>query len=939
MSNTSFATLFFALAICCLTILNSIILEAQTLRNLFFNSNENVVQLDFSTEPPTVVGTGTQGSLEGIVHYEDDNGNLLFWFNTDASANGGIYNQNGDKMLGSEGILANDSAAEICVAPSPNNSSQYYLIYNAANCTNLYYSIIDMSLDNGLGDVVALNTVISNNNFAEGIEVIAIPQTADYWLVAYQCNVGFTRFLIDENGVDSGTVFYNFATPTGYDGRGELDYHKGYFGSAFSGSNIVVLGSFDPITGNSCNETVLTGTNGNLGVSFNTKPYGIEFSPSANKMYISLWQTNFIDIIFQYDIETATIAGFAPTLDLDNIINDNVTVGQIELGRDGRLYIIEQGGTNILSIDNPDDDTPNFNLIPVPATTNLGITDHIQSHIFQDETYLGETICLAIGESATLTPQNTETQYSWANINDTNTELAVANTFDVVASAEVQQFVAVPVDGCTNELEYVVYPTPSDISAGPDQNIALGQGVVLSASTSILVESVLWFPIDGLDDPTSLTPTASPSETTTYTLSLQNGPCQAQDQITVFVFEDGVINETNCVIFGQTYNLTMPDTLLNPTWVLQDDPSIVLSNSHDFTVTIGNEILTYVGNGDNPNAPNGVLSQITLIPQPNLNAGSDMVITAGETIELNATGGGSSGYAWTENTTLSDTNINNPMATPSETTTYYVTSNYGDSQCQVIDSITLIVINTQDAVQEEICAIVGETISLQVGEGDFAEISWRNADDPTTTIATGESYEVVGESTTKAYFASAQDAFGNITVFYFTIYPNPTITVGNDLTILEGESITLNAEGGDNYSWQPADLLFDADTATPTTNITETTLFTVTNTTENNCNFSKEITITVKSESFTLIPSGFSPNNDGVNDVLNILPFNVSELITFEIYDRWGKMIYQTNDMTAGWNGEIKNRAADMGVYVYFVSLIAKDGTPYTQKGNVTLIR
>ena len=72
MNNTSFATLFFALAICCLTISNTNVLEAQTLRNLFFNSNENVVQLDFSTEPPTVLGTGTQGSLEGIVGYTED---------------------------------------------------------------------------------------------------------------------------------------------------------------------------------------------------------------------------------------------------------------------------------------------------------------------------------------------------------------------------------------------------------------------------------------------------------------------------------------------------------------------------------------------------------------------------------------------------------------------------------------------------------------------------------------------------------------------------------------------------------------------------------------------------------------------------------------------------------------------------------------------------
>ncbi len=86
----------FISAVCLLgLIISSVFCHAQEQRNLFFNSFENVIRLDFSTDPPTPFPTGISGSYEGIAHYEDGNGNILFWFNAT-----GVYDANSDFMGG-----------------------------------------------------------------------------------------------------------------------------------------------------------------------------------------------------------------------------------------------------------------------------------------------------------------------------------------------------------------------------------------------------------------------------------------------------------------------------------------------------------------------------------------------------------------------------------------------------------------------------------------------------------------------------------------------------------------------------------------------------------------------------------------------------------------------------------------------------------------------
>ena len=86
------------------------------------------------------------------------------------------------------------------------------------------------------------------------------------------------------------------------------------------------------------------------------------------------------------------------------------------------------------------------------------------------------------------------------------------------------------------------------------------------------------------------------------------------------------------------------------------------------------------------------------------------------------------------------------------------------------------------------------------------------------------------------------------------------------------------------------------------------------------------------------VPSGFSPNDDGNNDLLFVYGGEIEEL-SFIIYDRWGRIAFGTSDQDEGWDGTINGKPATSGVYVYIVKVTYTDGEIETRKGNVTLVR
>jgi len=177
-----------------------------------------------------------------------------------------------------------------------------------------------------------------------------------------------------------------------------------------------------------------------------------------------------------------------------------------------------------------------------------------------------------------------------------------------------------------------------------------------------------------------------------------------------------------------------------------------------------------------------------------------------------------------------------------------------------------------------------------------------------------------------------------------------SVNAGPDVTIFYGESTVLEAEtlplGGDYmYSWTPLDSLLCGNCDQAVARPDSTTLYQVLVTDANGCEDRDEVRVTVRIRRDVYIPNGFSPNNDGVNDVLMVYAGEgVEKVLEFDVYSRWGESVFYAanfppNNPLYGWNGFFRNKPAVLDVYVYYVRILYKDGTEKLFKGDVMLMR
>ena len=90
-----------------------------------------------------------------------------------------------------------------------------------------------------------------------------------------------------------------------------------------------------------------------------------------------------------------------------------------------------------------------------------------------------------------------------------------------------------------------------------------------------------------------------------------------------------------------------------------------------------------------------------------------------------------------------------------------------------------------------------------------------------------------------------------------------------------------------------------------------------------------------------MLPNVFSPNNDGVNDGFRAYFADrcIPDDFTLEIYDRWGGLIYRSQDPNAAWDGRFRGKLNPQGVYIYRCRAVFPNGKTLEEKGDVTLLR
>ncbi len=177
-----------------------------------------------------------------------------------------------------------------------------------------------------------------------------------------------------------------------------------------------------------------------------------------------------------------------------------------------------------------------------------------------------------------------------------------------------------------------------------------------------------------------------------------------------------------------------------------------------------------------------------------------------------------------------------------------------------------------------------------------------------------------------------------------TVIVSPFVEVTPVLdTILQGESVQIIAteNGTYTYVWSPPTFLDAGNISNPLSTPNESIVYNLTVTDEDGCIVERTVTIivlTLCEEPFVFIPTGFTPNGDGKNDTFKVIGNNLDE-VYLAVYNRWGELIFETRDPSAGWDGTYKGKLLPPDAYGFYARVKCVGGLEYSKKGNVTLLR
>lgn len=326
-----------------------------------------------------------------------------------------------------------------------------------------------------------------------------------------------------------------------------------------------------------------------------------------------------------------------------------------------------------------------------------------------------------------------------------------------------------------------------------------------------------------------------------------------------------------------------------------------------------------------------------------IDAGPDVTICRTDTFYLRTVSDALS-YKWTPATFLERDDVKNPLSLITDSIiTYRVIGNIG--KCQSRDSVTIRTVPYPvPFINPDTTICFGDNAQLYAGGG--SSYTWS----PATYLT-----NVTGATTTSVK-PPAGDIFYVVSVTDNKGCPKPVtdttkVTVREqiiartglpkDTSIVIGQPLQANASGGDAYLWEPSQWI--SNPTSPRTFLSPendiTYKVTVTQLPEN-CFATDTIHIKVYllPPSF-YVPTAFSPNGDGLNDVLKPIALGMRRLRYFKVYNRVGNLVFETTELGKGWDGYYKGAPQDPANYVWMAQGETWKGELITRKGNAVLVR
>ncbi len=373
------------------------------------------------------------------------------------------------------------------------------------------------------------------------------------------------------------------------------------------------------------------------------------------------------------------------------------------------------------------------------------------------------------------------------------------------------------------------------IKHSPD-SVCAGGSVNFNASG---ITTYTWFPATGLSCTTCPNPTATPTATTTYSVTGQDTNhfgCIDTASITVMVTQKPniIITQSSSSCSGEIVLMATGATTYD--WM----PSTFLSCSTCAnTFCTPTVTTTYTVIGSNNGCPD--TTTVTVIPVTPVSLNLKVTpagdtICPGDTVQLNATGTKVTKWAWTPTLGLSCTTCPNPEASPTVTTTYTLFG-YDSAGCDSTVSITIRVAHHLPVIKafpDTVC-IGDSTRLIATGDNSYVWSTSQTNDTIWVKPSVPTTYSVTG--TLRGCVSSAS--------LLVNVAPLPVITVSKNDTICQGHSISISASGASTYSWLPNIGLSCYNCPNPTATPTATTTYSVVGISSSGCIGTNTVTLVV----------------------------------------------------------------------------------------------
>ncbi len=526
--------------------------------------------------------------------------------------------------------------------------------------------------------------------------------------------------------------------------------------------------------------------------------------------------------------------------------------------------------------------------------------------------------------------------------------LPSSNSVNVSPSGTTTYTVLAGVGTCTSQAVATVTISSITISLSASSPTYCNGGSAVNLTGSGAT-NYSWTPTTGLSSSSGSLVSATPVTTTTYTVVGESNGCVDTKTISVTVLPIPSINATaspTVICAGGAGTNLSATGAATYTWLptSQTGANIPVNPSSTSSYTI-------FGQTAQGCLTNTASITVSVAPQvnPNISTSSPVAcISQSINLSVNAVTGDT--YTWSPSTQISGlTNTSSVTATPNTSTSVIYSVTVSNGVCTSSDTILIKILtppsNNQFTALNNNTICVGGCVTFSATTSGSQPMSYNwYYEGGIGTSSVGVHPEACYPSAgTFSVMSVAYNACGSDTVVntsFVTVYDYPLPLSSNDTTINIGDNATIWSSGGMAYQWSPNNGTIACATCSATVvNPTVTTQYIVTVSNSPYCKVQDTVNVIVDINCGDFfVPNVFSPNDDGLNDFINVHGRCIQSFV-LQIFNRWGEKVFETSSMSESWDGTWRGKKLDTGVFVYSAEGTSIDGQNFKFKGNITLLR